>query len=90
MKDEIPKCSSCKENAVIKPNIVFFGENLPTRFKELDTADFSSCDLLIIMGTSLQAQPFAALINRVKDTTPRLLVSVTHNYTVTAGEAGAT
>lgn len=75
MNDEVPKCSSC-EDAVIKPSIVFFGEDLPGRFKQMCEVDFSMCDLLIIMGTSLKVQPFASLINKVKSTTPRLLVRI--------------
>ena len=73
MNDEVPKCSSCKD-AVIKPSIVFFGEDLPGRFKQLYDVDFSMCDLLIVMGTSLKVQPFASLIDKVKNTTPRLMV----------------
>ena len=58
----------------MKPDIVFFGESLPESFhKALD--DFKKCDLLIVMGTSLKVQPFCSLINRVADTTPRLLIN---------------
>lgn len=74
MKNDIPKCLTCKN--VIKPSIVFFGEELPSRFKFLHANDFEECDLLIVMGTSLKVLPFSSLINRVKDTTPRLLVSI--------------
>ena len=38
----------------MKPDIVFFGEDLPSRFHTLQTKDFSLCDLLIVMGTSLE------------------------------------
>ena len=71
--DDIPACDSC-ESGIVKPNIVFFGEDLPARFKDLLEPGFSSCDLLIVMGTSLKVQPFAGQIHRVKRTTPRLLV----------------
>jgi hypothetical protein len=37
--------------------------------------DFKQCDLLIVMGTSLEVQPFASLINRVPVKTPRLLLN---------------
>jgi NAD-dependent deacetylase sirtuin 2 len=35
--------------------------------------DLRSCDLLIVMGTSLKVYPFASLVNDVSPTTPRLL-----------------
>ena len=72
LSDQTPVCTTCK--AVVKPCIVFFGEDLPERFKTLYEEDFSQCDLLVVMGTSLQVQPFAGLVYRVPQTTPRLLV----------------
>lgn len=41
---------------LVKPDIVFFGEDLPQRFHSLQLPDFSKCDLLIIMGTSLEVR----------------------------------
>ncbi|KAM6428712.1 NAD-dependent protein deacetylase sirtuin-2 isoform 1-T1 [Liasis olivaceus] len=69
----IPKCEKCQN--VVKPDIVFFGENLPSRFFSLMQSDFQNADLLIIMGTSLQVQPFASLVSRVSTNTPRLLIN---------------
>uniref|UniRef100_A0A673HTV5 NAD-dependent protein deacetylase n=1 Tax=Sinocyclocheilus rhinocerous TaxID=307959 RepID=A0A673HTV5_9TELE len=57
-------------------DIVFFGENLPARFFTTMKMDFPRCDLLIIMGTSLQVQPFASLVNRVSNSCPRLLINM--------------
>ncbi len=70
-RDEIPYCSC---GGVIKPDIVFFGENLPSRFFELRKVDFMRCDLLIIIGTSLVVQPFASLAKLAK--CPRVLVNM--------------
>jgi NAD-dependent SIR2 family protein deacetylase len=43
----------------VKPDIVFFGENLPAKF--FDEAEMSSlfADFLICVGTSLEVYPFA-------------------------------
>lgn len=60
----------------MKPDIVFFGENLPVRFFTSMKMDFPRCDLLIIMGTSLQVQPFAGLVSRVSKSCPRLLINM--------------
>ncbi|XP_043390764.1 NAD-dependent protein deacetylase sirtuin-2 isoform X5 [Chelonia mydas] len=78
MKEKIfstvtPKCDKCQ--SLVKPDIVFFGENLPPRFFTLMQSDFQKVDLLIIMGTSLQVQPFASLVSRVPTNTPRLLIN---------------
>ena len=57
----------CK--GIVKPDIVFFGESLPAIFFDLISKvfiglfkDFPKCDLMIVMGTSLQVQPFASLV----------------------------
>ncbi|XP_037533991.1 NAD-dependent protein deacetylase sirtuin-2 [Nematolebias whitei] len=72
--DEIPKCEKC--SSLVKPDIVFFGESLPSRVFSTVKKDFPHCDLLIIMGTSLQVQPFASLISRVSKSCPRLLINM--------------
>ncbi|XP_030331013.1 NAD-dependent protein deacetylase sirtuin-2 [Strigops habroptila] len=69
----VPKCEQCQ--GLVKPDIVFFGESLPSRFFSLLQSDFQQVDLLIIMGTSLQVQPFASLVSRVPTNTPRLLIN---------------
>ncbi|KAI4469037.1 histone deacetylase sir2 family member [Holotrichia oblita] len=72
MKDQIfsnhipPICEVCP--GVVKPDIVFFGENLPEKFHKSITTDFSKCELLIIMGSSLTVQP-------APDSCPRLLIN---------------
>ncbi|KAJ2684907.1 NAD-dependent protein deacetylase sirtuin-2 [Coemansia spiralis] len=72
-RDEIPRCSSC--DSLVKPDITFFGEGLPSRFFELLVEDFAKCDLLIVMGTSLLVQPFASIIDHVGPHVPRLLIN---------------
>ena len=61
---------------MVKPDIVFFGENLPERFFKCVRDDFKQCDLLIVLGTSLVVQPFASLIDRVGPHCPRLLINM--------------
>ena len=60
-KNQTPVCSRCK--SLVKPDIVFFGENLPDRFNSCVNNDFRKCDLLIILGTSLKVYPFAGLVS---------------------------
>uniref|UniRef100_A0A8C6SJ89 NAD-dependent protein deacetylase n=1 Tax=Neogobius melanostomus TaxID=47308 RepID=A0A8C6SJ89_9GOBI len=74
MNDKIPTCSFCA--ATVKPDVVFFGEDLPQKYF-LNTQDFPKADLLLIMGTSLQVNqlPFASLVNTVRSAVPRLLLN---------------
>lgn len=73
IQNVVPKCTEC-QTGVVKPDIVLFGEGLPSRFWK-HMVDFPKCDLLIIMGTSLVVQPFAGLANKVDYNCPRLLIN---------------
>ena len=64
-----------RHGGLVKPDIVFFGESLPKRFFMRVRTDFPECDLLIVMGTSLAVHPFAALVDMVDETVPRLLIN---------------
>mmetsp|Transcript_7071 Transcript_7071/g.19396 ORF Transcript_7071/g.19396 Transcript_7071/m.19396 type:complete len:307 (-) Transcript_7071:186-1106(-) len=69
------KSLEARYGGLVKPDIVFFGESLPARYFELAAEDFPVCDFLLVMGTSLQVQPFSGLIRQVHATVPRLLIN---------------
>ena len=69
---EIPRCFECQ--GLVKPEIVFFGEQLPAAFFENRTLPMQA-DLCIVLGTSLSVQPFASLPGMTRDSTPRLLIN---------------
>ncbi|KAI9311052.1 DHS-like NAD/FAD-binding domain-containing protein [Dichotomocladium elegans] len=71
-KGSVARCKDC--DGLVKPDITFFGENLPERFHS-QLEDLDMADMLIVIGTSLKVQPFASLIDRVSDTVPRLLIN---------------
>lgn len=71
-KREIPRCHHCK--GLVKPEIVFFGEQLPAAFFESRTLPMQA-DLCIVMGTSLTVQPFASLPGMTKEKTPRVHIN---------------
>lgn len=60
---------------LVKPKITFFGEDLPERFGELHEEDLGSCDLLLVIGTSLVVAPFCMLIGLTRPGVPRLLIN---------------
>lgn len=67
------KCSGC--DGVVKPDVVFFGENLPSEFRPRSREDLPIADLLIIIGTSLKVYPFAGLTSMVREDVPRILIN---------------
>ncbi|TKA23154.1 NAD-dependent protein deacetylase hst2-1 [Salinomyces thailandicus] len=69
---EIPRCHNCK--GLVKPEIVFFGEQLPEAFFRSRGLP-AQADLCIVMGTSLTVQPFASLPQMTREQTPRVLIN---------------
>lgn len=72
-EEKIPRCGRCR--GLVKPDIVFFGESLPEAFHK-KLGHLAEADLLIIIGTSLQVQPFASLTYFVPRSCPRVLINL--------------
>jgi len=61
------KCGKCE--GPVKPNIVFFGEQLPPSFyNEMMKLSSAEPDLLIVIGTALAVQPFASIVDGLTKT----------------------
>lgn len=66
-----PKCiAGC--GGLVKPDIVFFGEQLPAAFHN-NRGVSATADLMLVLGTSLTVHPFASLPLMAMDGTPRVL-----------------
>lgn len=55
----MPHCPSC--GSVLKPEIVFFGENLPEQAISRAVAESQKADLMLVLGSSLVVYPAASL-----------------------------
>ena len=53
-----PRCPSC--GALLRPGVVWFGEQIPRRALEASLAMLERCDLLLVAGTSSVVQPSAS------------------------------
>jgi NAD-dependent deacetylase len=54
-----PRCPNC--GGLLRPDVVWFGENLPHKALENAIQEARECDLFITVGTSLLVQPAASL-----------------------------
>ncbi len=60
LKDnDIPQCDEC--SGTLKPDITFFGEQLPARAFEMAAETCQKSDLLLVLGSSLLVHPAASL-----------------------------
>jgi NAD-dependent deacetylase len=51
----IPRCSQC--GSVLKPNVILFGEQLPFRAFQAAQEAARRCDLMLVVGSSLEVAP---------------------------------
>jgi len=70
----VPRCTLCQ--GAVKPDITFYGEQLPPRFYEMSKLDFPKCDLLIVLGTSISVLPFDTLLSLVPLAVPCLFINL--------------
>lgn len=64
-----------KSYGVLKPDITFFGEALPSKFHRFIREDVLKCDLLICIGTSLKVAPVSEIVNMVPANVPQVLIN---------------
>ncbi|CAF0759710.1 unnamed protein product [Adineta ricciae] len=70
-----PKCPADRPDAILKPDIVFFGEQLPDDFHKAISLDKSQCDLLIVMGSSLKVKPVSLVSELLSSDIPQILIN---------------
>ena len=58
-QDKLPVCSDC--GGIIKPDITFFGEQLPSGAIETAFTEAARSDLMFVLGSSLTVQPAASI-----------------------------
>jgi NAD-dependent deacetylase len=64
LKSIPPKCGC---GAVLRPDVVWFGESIPSHALELSFSVLEQCDTLIVVGTSGVVYPVASFPQTVKD-----------------------
>ncbi|XP_048862846.1 NAD-dependent protein deacetylase sirtuin-1 [Brienomyrus brachyistius] len=73
----VPHCPKCPgfPLAIMKPDIVFFGENLPEHFHRAMKQDKDEVDLLIVIGSSLKVRPVALIPSSIPHEVPQILIN---------------
>ncbi|KAG2463361.1 NAD-dependent protein deacetylase sirtuin-1 [Polypterus senegalus] len=74
----VPRCPKCSPDlplAIMKPDIVFFGENLPEQFHRSMKHDKDEVDLLIVIGSSLKVRPVALIPSSIPHEVPQILIN---------------
>lgn len=59
-----PRCPNC--GALVRPDVVWFGEPIPPAALEPALVAVADCDLMMVVGTSAQVQPAASLAEQAR------------------------
>ncbi len=68
----IPHCPHC--GATLKPDVILFGEQLPQKAWLEAQAEARACDLMIVIGSSLEVLPVASLPMQAIDHGAHLII----------------
>jgi NAD-dependent deacetylase len=68
----IPRCPDC--HSLLKPDVILFEEQLPVRIWMLAQEASTTCDLMLVAGTSLEVMPSAGLPVKALDNGAHLIV----------------
>ena len=71
-KGEIPYCRVC--SAVLKPDVILFGEQLPQKAWFAAQRACRACDLMMVAGSSLEVLPVAGLPMQALDRGAHLII----------------
>ncbi|KAG6011483.1 hypothetical protein E4U43_008274 [Claviceps pusilla] len=71
---KVPLCKEPNCTGIVKPDIVFFGERMPSAFHD-NWSCVGTADVVLVLGTSLSVEPFASLPEAARTGTPRLLIN---------------
>lgn len=61
---------------VMKPDIVFFGQQLPDNFDAYFMADKEVADMAIVIGSSLKVHPVASMLENLPPNVPLILINL--------------
>ncbi|KAF4522692.1 hypothetical protein B566_EDAN012709 [Ephemera danica] len=62
-EDQLPRCKSC--GGLVRPHVVWFGENLDSDILRQADEELSTCDLCLVIGTSSVVYPAAMFAPQV-------------------------
>jgi NAD-dependent deacetylase len=74
----IPRCSRCGN--ILKPDVILFGEQLPQQTWQEAVRASQNCDLMLVIGSSLEVLPVASLPMQSIDRGAHLVI-VNHSPT---------
>jgi len=77
-KGTVPLCPNC--NGILKPDAVLFGEQLPVKSWLAAMEASKKCDLMIVVGSSLEVMPVAGLPMRALENGAHLII-INHTST---------
>ena len=70
--DEVPTCDYCR--GILKPDVIFFGEALPNETLSRALQEAGTCDVMLVIGSSLVVYPAAYVPVQAKQSGAKLVI----------------
>lgn len=70
--EQLPYCRHCA--AILKPDVILFGEQLPQKAWQQAQSETRKCDLMLVIGSSLEVLPVAGLPMQAVDRGAHLVI----------------
>jgi NAD-dependent deacetylase len=70
--DQVPLCDHCR--GILKPDVIFFGEALPQETLSQAMREAESCDVMLVIGSSLVVYPAAYVPIQARQAGAKLVI----------------
>jgi NAD-dependent SIR2 family protein deacetylase len=71
----VPECEQAGCNGDLKPEMIFFGDQVSGKVDLFVQRDVKKCDLVVVIGTSLSVQPVSEILASVPDEVPKVWIN---------------
>ena len=79
--EDIQLGDKCEKGSQLRPNVVWFGEELNNRMVKEVNCHLKDCDVLVVVGTSLEVSPADILVKEIADECKMIVIDPNPNRT---------
>ena len=83
--EDIQLGDKCEKGSQLRPNVVWFGEELNNTMVKEATSHLKGCDILVVVGTSLEVSPANEMVRLINDGCRLIVIDPNPNFQFLSG-----
>lgn len=83
--EDIQLGDKCEKGSQLRPNVVWFGEELNNRMVKEVNCHLKDCDVLVVVGTSLEVSPANEMVRLIDDDCKLIVIDPNPNFQFLTG-----